>query len=382
MSEFKYYDLKLVVPLFESNLTNLIIDLDYLRKKEIYGTTPPLIFFQLKSIFHMVESLASARIEGNNTTVAEYIESKIEKSDRADVGVVEIQNMEQCLEFIDQNIATSKIDRSFISELHKMTVTDLPLPPDGEGDMTPGQYRQRNIAIKGSGHVPPESVMVPEYMDQLFEFIETQNEPKYDLLKAAIAHHRFVWIHPFTNGNGRTVRLFTYAMLVKYGFKLEKGQRIVNPAAVFCNRRDEYYSKLALADSGEDAKILGWCEYVLTGLKTEIEKVDSLLDYSILTKKILLPAIAFALDRKLITDLEHKVLKRTVEQQVVKASDLTDIVPTKHRPERSRVIHRLVEQKMLLPISENARRYTLNFSNNYLLRGVIKSLYEEGFVPE
>ena len=46
------------------------------------------------------------------------------------------------------------------------------------------------------------------------------DSPKYDLLKVAIAHHRFVWVHPFSNGNGRTVRLFTYAMLVKLGFNV------------------------------------------------------------------------------------------------------------------------------------------------------------------
>ena len=53
----------------------------------------------------------------------------------------------------------------------------------------------------------------------------------FDLIKVAIAHHRFVWIHPFGNGNGRVVRLLTYALLIKYGFganKLELGTVFVN----------------------------------------------------------------------------------------------------------------------------------------------------------
>jgi hypothetical protein len=36
--------------------------------------------------------------------------------------------------------------------------------------------------------------------------------------------------------NGRTVRLFTYAMLVKTGFNVNVG-RIINPTAVFCSYR-------------------------------------------------------------------------------------------------------------------------------------------------
>ena len=45
--------------------------------------------------------------------------------------------------------------------------------------------------------------LTQKHMAELFDFINTPNSPKYDLLKAAIAHHRFVWIHPFGNGNGR-----------------------------------------------------------------------------------------------------------------------------------------------------------------------------------
>jgi hypothetical protein len=46
------------------------------------------------------------------------------------------------------------------------------------------------------------------------------------------------------------------------------------------------------------------------------------------------------------------------------------------------LIKKLVSQGMLLPINEGARQYTIGFSNNYLMRGVIKGLREQGFIPE
>jgi len=61
--QFKHYDLTLVEPNFKSNLTDLIIELDYLRKKPLGGSTPVKIFFQLKHLFHTLESIGSARIE-------------------------------------------------------------------------------------------------------------------------------------------------------------------------------------------------------------------------------------------------------------------------------------------------------------------------------
>lgn len=379
MPSFNYFDLKIVSPPFESPLTDLIIELDYLRKKELFGSTPLFIFFQLKGIFHMLESLASARIEGNNTEVAEYIETKIIGGDRTNHEIKEIQNMESCLQFIDENIANSKIDRAFVSELHKRAVTDLPPPPKGEGDTTPGCYRTTNVTIKNSLHVPPDPVSVAPYMDNLFEFIEAEDRPKYDLLRIAIAHHRFVWIHPFSNGNGRTVRLFTYAMLVKYGFSVDKG-RILNPAAVFCTGREEYYEKLALADKGTYENTLTWCQYVLQGLKNEIEKIDRLLEYSFLKRRILLPAIRYAIDREHITDLESKILRKAVEKKFIKSSDLADIVKSPYSSERSRAIRKLRDKKMLAPLPERPRLYSIHFFNSFLLRGIIDSLTNEGFV--
>ena len=87
--------------------------------------------------------------------------------------------------------------------------------------------------ITESKHLPPSPMAVDGYMDELIDFVSREDDPRYDLIKIALAHHRFVWIHPFTNGNGRTVRLFTYALLMKYGFRVETAQRILNPTAVF-----------------------------------------------------------------------------------------------------------------------------------------------------
>ena len=280
-AKFVHHDLKLVEPSFGSSLTDLIIELDYLRKKLPGGSTPPEMFFQLKDIFHILESIGSARIEGNNTTVAEYIETKLTSADKVASDIREIQNIEKAMVFIEENITSHPINRAFISEIHKIIVRDL--PPSGEGDHTPGIYRTRDLKINKSMHIPPSWLKVEEYMNELIDFINKDDGSKYDLLKAAVAHHRFVWIHPFGNGNGRTVRLFTYAMLVKAGFNVG---RIINPTAVFCSSRSDYYNYLSIADQGTDQGVLLWSEYVLKGLKEEIEKIDKLSDYDYLKKNL------------------------------------------------------------------------------------------------
>jgi Fic family protein len=379
-AQFNHFDLKLLNPAFDSPLTDLIIELDHLRRKELRGTTHPSVFFQLKRLFHTLESIGSARIEGNNTTIAEYIETKLEGGKSTNQNIIEINNIEKAMTFIEDSISDYPINRFFLSQIHTLIVDGLTPPPQGEGDTTPGQYRKNNLKIHKSSHLPPDWIMVDDYMNELLEFIEQDDNAKYDLIKAAIAHHRFVWIHPFGNGNGRTVRLFTYAMLVKAGFNVNIG-RIINPTAVFCSNRTDYYNYLAQADIGSKEGLTAWIMYVLEGLKLEIEKIDKLSDYTYLSKEILVPMLKVSVDRKYITELEAKVLRRVIDEQVIQADDIKDIFKGKSSSEISRQIKRLIDKKMLHPEQEGGRKYHLRFDNNFLMRSVITVLGEKGFLP-
>jgi Fic family protein len=373
--------LSLVEPDFSSSLTDLIIELDYLRRNETRGTTPPWIFFQLKEIFHLLESIGSARIEGNNTTVAEYIETKIENQ-REDYPqpIREIMNMEETMDFIEEAVQQNPIDRAFISQLHMNVVSRLEFPPYGEGDRTPGKYRKSNIRIHQSAHRPPDFMQVEQLMNELIRFINENHSSKYDLLKIAITHHRFVWIHPFSNGNGRTVRLLTYAMLIKAGF-ITNNQRLINPTAVFCHNRNHYYENLAQADTGERVGMLVWCEYVLKGLREEIRKIDSLADYTFLKNEVLLPMLVYSYDRKYITSKELSILRVVVEKKIIQAADIKHLFEGKSDSEISRQIRNLIQKKMIMPIEDKSRKYHLRFHENYLLRGIMHALDRLGFLP-
>lgn len=378
MATFNHFELQLLNPSFDSPLVDVITELELLRHLRLETDVHPSLFIQLKEIFHMLESLGSARIEGNHTTLADYIESKIEGSQSQDDQLKEIENIEKAMEFIDEYFKSGDdITEYFIRELHTIAVDAL----QREGDKTPGQYRHYSVKIGQSEHLPPDSVQVSGYMEELASFINRVDNPKYDLMKIALAHHRFGWIHPFGNGNGRTVRLLTYALLIKYGFNVQAGGRVLNPTAVFCNDRNKYYEMLGKADLGTNEGLEEWCTYVLGGISTELKKVDQLTNLQFLSQKILFPAIAFSIDKGLLSDIEAKILKKAVMKGVIKAGDLKDVLPDLKPAQITYQISRLVEQKLLEPISDNARSYTIDISHAYLIRGVINSLKNEGFVP-
>jgi Fic family protein len=378
MPQFLHHDLRLLNPRFDSPLLDVLTDLEHLRRLEIRGSTPPMVFLQLKQVFHFLESLASARIEGNHTTLADYVEAKLAPASTDTDALREIDNIEAAMRQVESAIEPgAPFSEHLLRGLHAIAVHQL----EREGDRTPGSYRTGPVRIAQAEHLPPDAVQVPGYMAELVAFINQSDPPKYDLMKVALAHHRFAWVHPFSNGNGRVVRLLTYAMLIKYGFQVSAAGRLLNPAAVFCADRYRYYAMLSQADSGEPAQLEHWCTYVLTGVRDELEKVNRLADYAHLQSAILLPALAHARERQLITAQEQAVLQATVRAGTVKAGELEAAMPGLNAGQRTYQIRKLVEGGLLQPVREGARQYTLGFRHNMLLRGVVKALADQGFVP-
>ena len=113
---------------FDMPITDLVLELEKLRYKVLEGTTHPLVFMQIKNVFHMLESIGSSRIEGNNTTIMDYVEStKIndENRNRSNEQILEILNIEKATSFIESVIDDTPITLYFIRELHSLVVDSL-----------------------------------------------------------------------------------------------------------------------------------------------------------------------------------------------------------------------------------------------------------------
>jgi len=376
-------EIKIPSPSWDSNLTRIVLDLEKLISKQLLSEVPPWIFLQLKEIFQILETLGSARIEGNNTTIAEYVEKIIKRSAQIDESQKEIENLEKAIRWIEeQTDENTKFTRAYVSEIHKIITKDLTPPASGEGSRHPGQLRPNNVHINQSAHIPPDAAVLSDYFEAFLDFINKDWPEQYQLLMIAIANHRFAYIHPFDNGNGRVGRLLNYALLIKLGFHVKK-LRILNPSSIFYSDREKYYQYLSKADSLKDEDLLEWSEYFLSGLKNEIEKIDRLITKKYVQKSLLLPAISFSLDRKQITTEEHGILKYIIlkDNMTMKSEELK-VFKIESSVEKSRKMAKLRKKNMIEPIKDGGRIYTISFANNYLLRGIIKSLENENFIPE
>ena len=360
---------------FDHPIADLIIDLEKLREPQIrHTTTNKNTFMILKKIFHVLESVGSARIEGNNTTIADYILDSDNPAKQKQEDWQEISNIEAILDEIDDFGDELAINHNFIKNLHYRLVNGL----SREGSRQPGSYRSIDVKISGSTHTPPSHLNVFSLMDNLINFINEAHPKKYDLLKIAIIHHAFVWIHPFDNGNGRVVRLLTYATLLKCGYQIDSMGRILNPTAVFCSNRDAYYRNLELADNLNTNSILQWSQYVLSGIKIEFEKLQQLAQNEFLLTNILLPATDQLLARGIVTTDELIVLKTGVVNENFKKNDVT---LKKSTAQISRILASLKDKNLIQSNSEIGRIYNVNFFNKYFISVIAAKLQEQHFLP-
>jgi Fic family protein len=104
-----------------------------------------------------------------------------------------------------------------------------------------GIFRNTQVYVGSFTPVHPNNVQ-----KEMVDFIQWLNED--DTLRihpvelAAIAHYKFVFIHPFVDGNGRTARLLMNLILMQAGFP---------PVIIFVEDRLRYYETLKMANEGD-----------------------------------------------------------------------------------------------------------------------------------
>ena len=107
------------------------------------------------------------------------------------------------------------------------------------------RYRDGMVYIGSIGrivHTPAAPERIPELMDNLFAFLDSDGEGA--LIRSFTAHFYFVYVHPFCDGNGRTGRLLVNLELMKAGY-LPIDIKFTDRLSYY-NAFDEYYVKHSL----------------------------------------------------------------------------------------------------------------------------------------
>ena len=213
-------------------LERILVDID--RLKVELDSVRPLTESQvknLKRLFDIDFTFNSTAIEGNTFTLQE---TRIVLLDGITVGGkttrehLEIVNHKEAIDFIE-SIAHKKLEdyrRTDIMNIHYLVLKGI----DSENA---GKFRSSPVYVRlksGSIYTFPDPLKITDEMDGFFSWFFAPKD-EHPVLVAAEAHTRFVSIHPFVDGNGRTARLLMNLILFHHGF---------TPAIIKVSQRAQY----------------------------------------------------------------------------------------------------------------------------------------------
>lgn len=177
----------------------------------------------------------SNAIEGNTLTLREtkVVLEGITVGGKSIREHLEATNHRDAIFYVEKIVAKHEaLSEWQIKNLHHLVL-------NGIEQQAAGRYRRENVVIAGASLIPPDHLHLNDEMQGLIAWYESDETAQLHAVeRAAKLHTRFVKIHPFIDGNGRTGRLLLNFELMKAGYP---------PAVIQKEDRLAYYDALDVA---------------------------------------------------------------------------------------------------------------------------------------
>jgi Fic family protein len=262
------------------NITNKILkDIGVIEAcKEVVENAPLVPSFEkqfqadalTRTIHH------GTHIEGNDMTLLQtkkILEGQEVYGKPRDIQ--EIINYRNVMTLLDElAFKRGDYDMDILLDIHRATVDKV------ISNEKIGVLRTTQVVIKeeGTNNIvlkPPPFVEVPYLLEDFFTWLNSAGSAEiHPVLRAGMVHYVLVAIHPFVEGNGRTVRAFTQLLLMREGYDIK---RFFSLEEHFDEDLASYYEALFKVDTqspnigGRD--LTPWLEYFVQTVAVELSKI-------------------------------------------------------------------------------------------------------------
>ena len=259
---------------------------------------------QVAELTRWMHCYYSNLIEGQQTRIRD-IEAALKKDFAAEPRQRDLQQLSLAHLEVQRWVAAqtgSAFGADFIRELHRRFYAQLPesmrVATTSKGEkapLIPGELRDRDVQV--GTHLGPPHALVPELLDHFQWRYESADWSRlHRIIAIGASHHRLAWIHPFRDGNGRVVRLFSDAVIRQLGID---GGGLWSLSRGLARNRTEYYERLSNADQERSTTSAGdgrghlseralwdFCEFTLRVMADQIAFMEQLLDLGGLERRI------------------------------------------------------------------------------------------------
>lgn len=224
-----------------------------------------------------LSSYASTSIEGNPLPLTDVKRLLKKAPTKARDTEREVLNYNRALQHVHSGIrkGTFQLDKPHVEALQKLVVQGVMDNPAHVG-----AYRKAPVVIRDPRKpdsvvfIPPDAKDVRKMADALYGFINTNLNELDPVILAGLFHRQFVIIHPFMDGNGRTTRLLTTAVLGMTGLDVFQ---IFSFENYYNTNVSRYFKEVGLVgdyyDVRDDVDFTAWLEYFAEGILDELTRV-------------------------------------------------------------------------------------------------------------
>lgn len=201
----------------------------------------PMIVTELKKLYDVRFTYNSNAIEGNTLTQSEtelVLTKGITIGGKTLDEHLEVIGHKEAIAYIETLAQkNTEINEWEIRQVHNLILRKI--APDEAGS-----YRTLDVMAAGTNYRYPAHYLLSQLMGDFVIWLNSDAALNLHPVEyAAIAHYRFVSIHPFRDGNGRTARLLMNLLLIRAGY----------PIVVINNQiRNDYINALAYAQQNQD----------------------------------------------------------------------------------------------------------------------------------
>jgi Fic family protein len=246
--------------------------------KEVIENAPLVPFYEKQFKTDAIERAVhhGTHIEGNELTLAQtkkVLEGEEVVAHERDIQeVINYRNVTKLLD--DLSARRGGYIPEMLFEIHRFTVDKI------VAEEKVGVYRKTQVVIKeeNSDKVilsPPPAVEVPYLVDDFLEWLNSSSTIElHPILRAGVAHYILVAIHPFVEGNGRTVRAFANLIMMREGYDIK---RFFALEEYFDQDLSGYYEAFAVVDRQSkniaQRDLTSWLEYFCQVVAVELTKI-------------------------------------------------------------------------------------------------------------
>jgi Fic family protein len=201
----------------------------------------PIIVAELKKLYDVQFTYNSNAIEGNTLTQSEtelVLSTGITIGGKTLQEHLEVIGHKDAIDYIETLAQQdSPIGEWEIKQIHNLIIRAIS-PEEA------GKYRQLDVKAAGTNYLYPAHYLLPQLMTEFIDWLNAkQAQTLHPIEYATNAHFRFVSIHPFRDGNGRTARLLMNLLLLRGGY----------PIVIISNSvRNDYINAVAYGQQNQD----------------------------------------------------------------------------------------------------------------------------------